>query len=336
MKTRVALEAIRKKYDLPALAATTVVSGKPTEVFTVGVRRYGATDPALPTDAFHLGSDTKAMTATLIGVLMDQGKLTPQTTLSQLFPEQQKTTWRNITVEQLLQHKAGLTALEPAGKDIIYLDKLSGPIQKIRLRYLKERLATPPDATLGKFEYSNAGYTILGIIAERVSGGTDYETLLAKLVFAPLGMTNFGFGPPPKLVQHFPGKPPVPLPPNALQDNPALMAPAGRANMPLGDWAKFIAAHATEDQKLLKPATWKYLHTPPAGGDYTSGWICTPRPWANGLALTHSGSNTMNFATTWLAPKRGLGVLVATNVGGDEATRACNEVIGLLLTPLIR
>ncbi|MDP6763581.1 MAG: hypothetical protein QF903_02035 [Planctomycetota bacterium] len=42
--------------------------------------------------------------------------------------------------------------------------------------------------------------------------------------------------------------------------------------------------------------------------------------------MSHSGSNTMWFCTVWIAPKKGLGFLIATNVGGAAAAEACDEV----------
>lgn len=59
------------------------------------------------------------------------------------------------------------------------------------------------------------------------------------------------------------------------------------------------------------------------------GWIAVNRPWAGGMALTHAGSNTMNYCVTWLAPKKGFAVLVCTNRGGQQA--AADEAIGALL-----
>ncbi len=51
------------------------------------------------------------------------------------------------------------------------------------------------------------------------------------------------------------------------------------------------------------------------------------RPWAGGRAFTHSGSNTMWYATIWIAPQRDFAVLVATNAGSDEASKACDAAI---------
>ncbi len=61
------------------------------------------------------------------------------------------------------------------------------------------------------------------------------------------------------------------------------------------------------------------------------GWAAAQRGWAGGTALTHAGSNTMNFAVVWMAPKRNFAVLVATNQGGDVAPQACDEAAGMLI-----
>ena len=62
------------------------------------------------------------------------------------------------------------------------------------------------------------------------------------------------------------------------------------------------------------------------------GWGVKRRGWGgDGPVLTHSGSNTMWFCTTWLAPDKNVAVLVACNQGGAAARSACDELSGALL-----
>src|SRR5262245_37043357 len=80
------LEAVRKKYDLPAMAGAVVfreeiVSG------ASGVRKYGDETPVTHDDQFHLGSCTKSMTATLAGMMVEEGKLKWESTLAELLPD---------------------------------------------------------------------------------------------------------------------------------------------------------------------------------------------------------------------------------------------------------
>ena len=333
MNLQESLEAIRKSHDLPALGMITVLSGKPTPPLVTGVRQYGRKNPAQSQDAFHLGSDTKAMTATLIGLLIDQGKLTGKTTLGELFADlfpKVHTDWKGITVEQLLAHRAGLEKLEPKGKNLLYLHRFTGPLDKQRERWLTERLTLAPDETLGKFAYSNAGYTILGMMAERIVK-QPWESLIQEHLWKSLGITGGGFGPPPQLWQHLrEGSKVVSLAPEEKADNPPLMAPAGAVHLPLADWARYVALYTDEaGGGVLKPETLHWLTSPLLGGNYNGGWNITSRAWAGGAALTHAGSNTMNYCVAWVAPKKRFAALVATNIAGEAAEKACDEVIGL-------
>ncbi len=147
-------------------------------------------------------------------------------------------------------------------------------------------------------------------------------------------MTSAGFGPPGtrgKLDQPWghsaKGEP-------SQTDNAPALGPAGTVHVSFHDWAKFGSLHLRGAQgkaKLLKASTFRTLHTPPGGSDYAGGWFVASRPWAGGRALMHSGSNTTWYCTIWLAPLRDFGVLVATNMGGDAASKACDEAISALI-----
>ena len=67
------LEPIRQEYDFPALAAAVILDGELHALGVVGVRHYGREVPTRPNDPFHLGSCTKAMTASLVCLLVDEG-----------------------------------------------------------------------------------------------------------------------------------------------------------------------------------------------------------------------------------------------------------------------
>jgi CubicO group peptidase (beta-lactamase class C family) len=69
------LELVRAKSSLPALAAAVVRKGALIASGVTGVRAHGSDIQATINDRFHIGSDTKAMTAILAGILVDEGKL---------------------------------------------------------------------------------------------------------------------------------------------------------------------------------------------------------------------------------------------------------------------
>src|SRR5439155_25922003 len=115
--TAEALEIIRKKNDLPALAVVVVKEGRICDRAATGVRKRG--DPARVTtnDVFHIGSCTKSMTATLTAMLIEDGKLRWDTAIADLFPElkgKMNKQYEAVTVEQLLTHRGGVPAAPPA------------------------------------------------------------------------------------------------------------------------------------------------------------------------------------------------------------------------------
>jgi hypothetical protein len=126
--------------------------------------------------------------------------------------------------------------------------------------------------------------------------------------------------------------------PGPRSDNPLVIGPAGTVHCSLGDWAKYVAIHVhgeTNRVGLLKPETFRKLHTPMFGGDYAFGWAVANRKWGSGRVLTHNGSNNQNFAVVWITPLRDFAVLVATNQGGDEAEKACDETAAALITEFL-
>jgi hypothetical protein len=66
-------------------------------------------------------------------------------------------------------------------------------------------------------------------------------------------------------------------------------------------------------------------------GTYAGGWILAKRPWGKGTVLTHSGSNTMWYATVWVAPKLNRSFLAATNSRDERSHLICDQIIGRLI-----
>jgi CubicO group peptidase (beta-lactamase class C family) len=258
--------------------------------------------------------------------------------------------WAQVTLEQLLCHRGGVPSDLSADGLWGRLRAFKGTSREARMELVRGVLKHPPLSKPGeKYLYSNAGYAIAGAMAEEATE-TAWEELMAKRLFAPLGITEFGFGAPGTPGQedqpwgHTGGN--KPIEPGPGGDNPPAIGPAGTANMTLEDWAKFIAAHVAGERgegRLLKPETWKKIHEPPpgAGEKYAFGWLVTKRPWAAatgadgqktaGITYTHAGSNTMWYCVTWLAPERDFAVLVTCNQGGSGAAKACDEACGALI-----
>jgi CubicO group peptidase (beta-lactamase class C family) len=330
------LKRVQQQSDVPAIAAAIVTSEGLAAFGVTGVRKRGTDSPAMPNDLWHLGSNTKAMTATLIALLIEQDRLKWDTTLADVFSDSSfkiHPDLRDVTILHLLSHRAGLPA------NLNLADYLGLDAGRERLRAVRQELARPPQFSPGsKFEYSNLGYIIAGAIVEKVTRKAWQENM-AKRVFGPLEMTSAGFGgtgTPGKVDQpwsHTADGQPVPQNGPKI-DNPPVMGPAGRVHCTIQDWSKYVADFLrgmTGKPALLPSAAYKKLSTPPFPGQYALGWNVTKRDWAGGMTLQHSGSNTMNYATVWIAPQRDFAILACTNQGGDAAQAACDAAVTALI-----
>jgi len=333
-----ALEPIRARHRFPALGGAIVTSKGLTALAVTGVRKSGTEVAATPDDLWHLGSDTKAMTAAWIARVVGSGKLSWESTIGGVLPKHTAgapEAFRSITLLQLLSHRAGLVA----NIDWQRASSAAATPRAQRLAALQTAAATPLSSPPGsKYEYSNLGYVLAATMAEQVVDKA-WEVEIRTTIFAPLGMMSAGFGglgTPGNIDQPWPhtgeGKP---TPQNGpLVDNPEVMGPAGTVHCSLSDWAKFIADQlkGLEGQRaLFPPDVYTRLHTAPFGGDYAFGWLVTERPWGGGTVYTHAGSNTMNFAVVWMAPARDFAVLVTTNQGGPGAQQGTDEAASALI-----
>ncbi|SPE58629.1 Beta-lactamase [Verrucomicrobia bacterium] len=332
------LDSVLKKYNFPALAVVVVKDGKICDRAAVGVRKAGAAELVTTNDQFHIGSCTKSMTATLAAMLIEEGKLKWDTTIADVFPElsnKMDKAYRAVTVEQLLRHRGGVPGSPPEAAWKRAWEQVGTPRAQ-RYEFIQAVLSRPPEAAPGaKFIYSNQGYALVGAVLERITD-TPWETLITERLFKPLGMGSAGFGPPGtkdatdqpwghtrKLLMKIP----------LQQDNPPAIAPAGRVHCSLDDLAAYVVCHMEGERRggLLKAETFRRLHTPPEGGDYACGWVCVDRGWAGGRALMHNGSNTMWFLVMWLAPQKDFAAIAATNIGGDDAAKGCDDVAAAMI-----
>jgi CubicO group peptidase (beta-lactamase class C family) len=335
-----ALEEVRYRNGIPSLAAAAIDSQGVLAISAVGFRKRG--DPTLVTaqDRFHLGSDTKAMTATLIAMYVEEGRLRWETKLEEAFPElaqRMDRGYRAVTVSDLLHHTAGLPHdFRPVLPG--WRGALRRPVTEQRRWFVGAITALPPAIPPGtKYVYSNAGYMIAGAVLEKLSG-QSWEELIRARLFAPLEMRSCGFGAPAtagKVDEPYPHRGPdfEPVPPGPRADNPPGLGPAGTVHCNLEDWGKFVRDHlrgARGAGKLLKTASYERLHAAGLGG-YAMGWGVAARPWARGKTLSHSGSNLMNFATVWIAPEIDRAFLAATNAGRRPAPKAVDQAIGVLV-----
>jgi CubicO group peptidase (beta-lactamase class C family) len=310
-------------------AAVLVIKGYlPGQEAVRGFARMDTKAPLRPGQRWHLGSDTKAMTATLVGRLVDKGLLRWDAPLEKMLPELatvMRAEYRDVTLVELMSHRSGLP--ENPTDDALFKSfyDSSEPLQSQRLAWatagLKEAPVGPKRA---KNSYSNTGFVIAGLIAERAAG-KPYETLMQEEVFAPLGIRSATFDQRPGPDEpwgHVDGR----VADRKLDPNPPMLNPAGGARMTLRDWAMFCVdqMHGFNGRgRLLKPETYRMLQTAQGDNSAALGWGAQAGALGRkGPTLGHSGSDGNWMAIVVLFPKTGEGVLSVTNaaesMGGDK------------------
>lgn len=285
------LAPIIEKNKVPGLVAV-LIDGDSIKLHgATGIRTRGSDAKVTIRDQFHLGSCTKAMTATLCAMLVEGGTLRWESTIGEVFPDEVAAegvdpAWKDVTLLQLLTHHAGVPGDLSADGLWGRLRKIKDPVEG-RRELLLGVLKHPPKTKPGTgFEYSNGGTAIAGHMAE-VARDMAWEELMQRRVFEPLGITSAGFGAPGSMGEvdqprgHTEAG--IAIVPGPLADNPAAIGPAGTVHMSVPDWAKFIAMHLEgarqEDEAidkaaneaadksagsgvLLTGASFKVLHTP--------------------------------------------------------------------------
>lgn len=354
------LADIVSKYGIPGITASVVV-GDQVLTGAAGVRALGAAPKVQVDDRFGIGSTTKAMTATLAGVLVDQGRIRWDSTISELFPELRSTMqpeYRDVTLEQLLQHRGGIVADEDASEALGELvASYDGPARLARQVLLPDILKERPVVAVGEYSYSNGGYAVAAAMMERATR-SHYESLMNRHIFRPLGIKSATFDPqvsnptnPKQPIGHLPDGTPAPgdRPPLAYLGK--FLRPAGAdLRMNVSDWSKFVRVHLGQrvnGRHLVRPATLVRLHQAvplldaPSGVGYSMGWLVVSAESAGfdssfGHVLQHNGSDGVWLSEVAAFPDLNFSIQILANStvdkdGNDLGTAAFAEIRQLLM-----
>ena len=325
----------RLAQQLPGLAAVIVRSDGPPRVYVSGERRIGKGDPITAADRMHLGSLTKAITATMIGALAEKQLMKFETTIGQTFPELSpkiQPAYRDVSVRQLLTHAGGIPPYRTR-ESLRWLLTLKGTPSEQRYAFAERVLTEPPRFEPGTTrEDSNAGAAIAGAMAERI-GGSPYPQLVQQLVFDRLGghaaFGNPGLAAKPQPWGHIRtilGAAIEVAPANAVYTTPLAIEPAGDASPSMQDYGRFLQLHLRGlkgRDEILKATTIQELHGRVASNKGAPGsgmgWAVMPR---DGIAShEHVGSYGAYVAYATIQPSRDIAVAVFTNIGGGQELR---------------
>lgn len=223
---------------------------------------------------FNVASVSKMWTAVIVMKLVEQGKLSLDDTVAKwvpAYPHQEAAS--KITLRQLLHHRGGIGDWDG---------------RQVRAAQTSSEAAATMTAAPGEpdkqFNYSNAGYVLLGAAAEKATGLT-YEQLVEQFVFRPAGMKSSGFWPVTAIVPNratgylLPADDPLGFGPK--YSNEQFLGYSGNASggaySTVDDMFAFHRALATG--KLLMPATVEAMV------ENSVEFAGAPRPWRYGMGL---------------------------------------------------
>ncbi len=166
---------------VPAAEVAIVRDGK-----LVFNKAYGKANEGLaarPDQPYQIASNSKQFTAMALLLLRDEGKLSLDDHVAKFIPG--ITEGDKITIRELLSHESGLEDFWPQDYSFIDMEKPTTP-QHIVDKWAKKPLDFQPGT---RWQYSNTGYVVAGMIAEKVSG-QPLLTYLHRKIFDPLGMAS--------------------------------------------------------------------------------------------------------------------------------------------------
>jgi serine beta-lactamase-like protein LACTB len=347
------LEAMRGEFGVPGVTAAVAVDGELVWAAGAGWANLDAETPASTDTLFRIGSTSKAMTATVIARLVDQGVLAPDDTVGAHVPDAPNEDWLAIELDQLLSHTAGFPGYEnnsdwPDAYETLRMKRQYDQVEDSLELVDDARLLSEPGEA---YYYTSFDVVLAAVMAERATG-EDYASLLDREIRTPLDLATpirANAGPIPEHVAQF-----------YQSRGNGQIRPRGAVNVsqrwPSGGlYARSIdlvqVASAWLDDDFISEATRERFWAPMRlnSGEvneegYALGWRVNPQSVSRfgedaPVRIVHHGGVSRG-AMSWLILYPELGIAVAVNINTEtdefsdfssvepEITRLFAEAIG--------
>jgi len=177
---------VMRDFEVPGLAIAVVQDGRVLLAKGYGVRKLGESTPVDERTLFGIASNTKAFTATALGILVEEGKIrwdAPVIDYLPGFAMYDPFVTRELTIRDLLVHRSGLGL---GAGDLLWWPTSTYDRKEIarRLRYIK-----PATSFRSAYAYDNVLYLVAGQVIETVSG-QSWEDFVQTRILARVGMTG--------------------------------------------------------------------------------------------------------------------------------------------------
>jgi CubicO group peptidase (beta-lactamase class C family) len=311
-------DSIRSAYNIPEISYAVVDSKSTIEIAALGIHNLYLKDTATLNDRFHIGSNTKAMTAFIIAKYVENGQLKWTTKFFDIFPNWKANAiqaYYNITLQDLLSHRARIQAFQ--GDNDPTIPDFEGTKQEKRKAFGKFVLTLNPVEvdTNHKFNYSNADYTLATLMVEEVTK-KSWEQLVAKVFNKDLKLNVELSWPENQKTKDtwghsFENNKLIPVP-STTDYHLDFTEPAGDINIKLKDYVKFIQLNIQGlkgKHNYLTAKTYQFLHK--GVQNYALGWY---NIYENNKELsTHSGTAGTYYTLVHIDRIKGKAFIIFTN-----------------------
>ncbi len=338
---------VMEVFEVPGVAVAVVEDGKVVIVKGYGVRRLGRPGPVDGRTLFGIASNTKAFTATALGILVDEGRIewdSPVTRYLPWFQMYDPYVTRELAVRDLLVHRSGLGL--GAGDLLLWPPSLYDRREIARrLRFIK-----PATSFRSAYAYDNVLYLVAGEVIQAVSGLT-WEDFVAERIFKRVGMRESRARHSADISGRNIAAPHVLLEGSVRPEEPSEndnINPAGGICSSAADMAKWMLVHLDAGRlpdgtrllseatahELVTPVTPMPISSPPAELatqrmnflDYALGFRV--HDYKGRKIVTHTGGLSGYVSKLTMVPELALGITVLTN---QEAGEAYNAITYYLL-----
>jgi D-alanyl-D-alanine carboxypeptidase len=315
--------AYQRETYAPAVSVAVIRAGRDTLVY----RGYGLADvendvPATPETVYRIGSVTKQFTAAAVLRLAEQNRLSLDDPILRHLPTL-PAAWSGIRIRHLLNHTAGIPNFqirwlhEGLSEEVLTPDSVIGLVRN-------EPLDFAPGT---QWSYSNVGYTVLGMLLEKLSG-EPYAYYLQSALLRPLGLASTRYCDLTSLIKHraegYELRDTSVV--NAAHTSMTVPFAAGGLCSTVGDMAAWN--HALVTGRVVSAASWARMTTPePAARAIGYGYGLGIGSLDGRRIIRHSGGIQGFRSENVYLPDDSLSVTVLTNISAPGPEELVDGIV---------
>jgi CubicO group peptidase (beta-lactamase class C family) len=323
---RDSMKSVLENFILPEIAYAVVTADSVLELEVLGRKQYNTDFLAEKTDRFHIGSNTKAITACIAFDLVERGQIKWDTRFFDLFPEMKsrsRKAYHNVTLEQLFTFRSRVPKYtyfydRPVETEIV------GTPDEQRKALVNFYLIRKPQHWVDGLTPSNLAYVMAGMMLEKASGQTYKdqvrkfgEQLNIEFEFDPPNVTNID-EPWGHNVNYESQKPVTNVKLNWL-------LPAGNINVSMPEYVRFIQ-NELKGVRSDDQATLKRLYSLPG---FSFGWFNHIDERGHRIA-NNEGNAAFFTSRVEVDLDAGLAFIIFTNVGASDTSKALDVIMQIL------